>query len=447
MPLPHPSLLDLEQVNAGLASIVAAAPPQLQHFQLDNGLSVYLRENHRTQLAAVQLWYHVGSSHEPAGHSNLSHLLEHLIFEGSSKLAAGEYSRVIARIAGNANASTLADATSYEMSLPASRLPIALEVMADAMNNATFGQTEMARGVKAVKDERRLNYESQPVSQAYDQHSALAHGSSPYSNPAYGSPADLDNITLERLRDWYRSWYRPNNATLVVVGNIDLAMLRQQVERYFSDLPRWPIPDSPTPRHPASLQERSHTVRMPGLHDGLVMSFNVPGIATAPDPTTASTLTLLAEVLGGGFSAMLYSDLVRDKRMLTSVAVTYDVLMRGDTLLTISGYVNTSNATPEQAAEAIYQQVNALRTTLLAEDHLQQAKLRMLARHLFNMDDLNSLTAQIGAVAAAGLPAGVIDQSTSIVLNLDSAQVRQVALTYLGRERLTTTYLRSGAPA
>ncbi|MCY1404650.1 coenzyme PQQ biosynthesis protein PqqF [compost metagenome] len=447
MTLPSPLPLDLDKVSAGLAALASAAPAPLQHFTLENGLSVYLREDHHTSLAAVQLWYHVGSSDEPAGHTNLSHLLEHLIFEGSSKLAAGQYSRVIARIGGKAGASTHRDATSYEITLPASRLPIALEIMADAMNSATFGQPEMDRAVKAVEDERRLRLDSQPDQQARDRHNVLAHGSSPYADPFSGYPEDLGNIKLETLRTWYRTWYQPNNATLVVAGSMDLPTLRQQVTQYFASLPKAPIAGRPVPRHNTLLQARSHTVSLPGLRDGLFMSFNVPGKATAPDTITAPTLELLCELLGEGFGSRLYSDLVRDKRMLTGVKVTYDPLVRGDTLLTISAYVNTTNATPEEAAEAVYRHVEELRSTALPAEQLQRAKLRMLARRLFSRDDLASQAKQIGAAAAAGLPASVIDQETPIIRNLESAKVQQVALDYLGRERLTTTYRRPGAPA
>ena len=153
MPLPSPAPAPLEGVPEALASLAAATPSPLQHFTLENGLSVYLRQQHGTSLAAVQLWYHVGTSHEPAGHTNLSHLLEHLIFEGSSKLAAGDYSRVVARLGGRANASTRLDATAYEISLPVTRLPVALEIMADAMPLATLDSPDLARAAQADRSD------------------------------------------------------------------------------------------------------------------------------------------------------------------------------------------------------------------------------------------------------------------------------------------------------
>lgn len=181
------------QAHTGCASLdvlASAKPAPLHHFRLDNGLSVYLHENHSAPLAAVQLWYHIGASHEPPGHSNLSHLLEHLVFQGSSKLPAGQYSRLIARLGGVANATTHDDATSFEMILPASRLPVALELMADAMKNATLDPAAFEQEVKAVADERRFRVDNSPIQLAFEQHRMLAHGDNAYAMPSFGYSID-----------------------------------------------------------------------------------------------------------------------------------------------------------------------------------------------------------------------------------------------------------------
>ena len=441
------SPLSIEEISAGLASIASAAPSQLQQFTLDNGLSVYLREDHSTPLVAVQLWCHVGNSYEPAGHTNLSHVLEHLVFEGSSKLAAGQYNRVITRLGGYTNATTQADGTAFEMLLPGSRLPIGLEIMADAMSTATFGQAEMVQGVKAVENERRVNFVGNAKEQAYSQHETLAHGDSPYARDGYAFPADLSNIKLETLRAWYNTWYQPSNATLVVVGDVDLPTLQLHVARYFAGLSKAPIAKQPVPRHDTLLEQRKHTVALPGLRHGLYMSFNVPGYATAPDATTAPTLELICEVLGKGASALLYRELVRQKLLISDLRVRYEPLVRGDTLLTISADVNISNATHDQAAEAVYQVIDKLRLTPLSREELDQTKLRMLSRQLFGLDDLDRQAARVGAAAAAGISPSVIDDQARIVSTLDSAGVQKAAAAYLGRERLTITYLQPGAAA
>lgn len=447
MMLLSPALSLADEVSSALASLAGASPAPVQHFTLDNGLSVYFREQKRTTLAAIQLWYNVGTSHEPRGQTSLSHLLEHLIFQGSGKLASGQYGKVISRLAGKNNGYTHLDATSFDIVLPTSRLPIALELMADAMDSASFGRLEREQGVKAVAHERRLKLEGEPLQQVYDDHLALAHGSSPYGAPTFGTAADVDNVDLQTLRQWYRTWYHPNNATLVVVGNLDLPTLRQHVETYFSHKKRALIPDSPDVRHDLDLKERSQTVSLPGVSHGLFMSFNVPSCATAIDPLTSKTLELICEVLAQGPGSRLYAELVRDRAVLTGVAASYEPLVRGDTLLTLSAYVNTFQATPEQAAEAIYQEIEWLHTQEISADNLQRIKLQMLARQLFSLDDIALQAAQIGAAAAAGQSASLIDQHATLIAAIDGAQVQQVARTYLSRDRLTITYLLPGDQA
>ncbi|MEE1887715.1 M16 family metallopeptidase [Pseudomonas carassii] len=442
-----PPLLDDALVSAGLAAIATAPSAELQHFTLDNGLTVYLREDHHTPLAAVQLWYHVGASDEPEGQTNLSHLLEHLIFDGSSKLAKGQYLQVIARLGGKANGTTTDDATAFDIQLPAIRLPIALEIMADAMTTATFGQPEMDLAIKTVEDERRLKIDNAPLQQASHQHLKLAHAGSPYGNPTFGLASDLNNLTLDTLRSWYDQWYAPGNATLVVVGAVDLTTLKQHVARYFADLPVAATTPRPVPRHEIPLKARSQAVSLPMGREGLFMSFNVPSLATAPQATTGPALKLLGELLGKGFSSRLYSRLVRDRNVLKGVVLSYDPLLRGDTLLTISAYVNTDNCTPNDAAEEIYRLVDELRHTPLTQEELDRTKLRLLARYLFNQESITWQARLIGQAAASGLGPSLIDQQANIVRHLDSATVRQVAFDYLSRERLTVTYLQLGDPA
>lgn len=430
-----------------LDALASAKPAPLHHFRLDNGFSVYLHEDHSAPLAAVQLWYHVGSSHEPAGHSNLSHLLEHLIFQGSNKLPAGQYSRLIARLGGVANATTHDDATSFEMSLPATRLPIALEIMADAMQGANLEPAAFRQEVKAVAHERRLKVDNSPIQLAFEQHLRLAHGDNAYGVPSFGYPIDLQEMSLSSVRTWYRTWYQPNNATLVVAGAIDPQALRQQVDTYFAALPPAPLREKSIPRHSAVLAERSQTLVQPTLVDGLFMSFNVPSQATAPSRETALALRLLCQILGTGYSAQLYNHLVRDKRILKRTQLTYDHHVRGDTLLTLSTTTVPQRATAQQAATQVWQLIDTLRTTALPHAVLEGAKLRLLATRLYERDDLAHQATLIGHAAAAGLDPALLDEEPSIIRDLASTTLQRVASEYLSRERLTTTYLQQGVPA
>lgn len=442
-----PPSLDSESgmIAAGLASIAAASPPALQHFTLENGLSVYLREDHGMPLVAAQLWYHVGTRHEPPGHSNLSHLLEHLMFSGSRKLAPGQYSRAVARLGGKANATTRNDATAFDIVLPATRLPIALEMMADAMAHATLGRDAFEREIKAIEDERRLKLDNSWYLQSLDQHHRLAHEGSPYAEPTFGHPVDLNEMQWASVHTWYRTWYVPNNATLVVVGAVDLQSLRQQVKACFAGIPRSALPAPQPLRQPVEWRERSQTLVRPDLRGGLHLSFNVPSQATAQSPQVSCALRLLCEVLGKGFSSRLYGNLVRDRQLLRGLVIDYQHLCHGDTLLTLSA--TTGNATPQEAAQAIREIIEDLRRTPLPDEVLEHAKLRLLARQLYTRDSNAWQAEQIGQAAAIGLDPSLLDREPELLRSLTGSMVRQIASQYLQRERSTATYLLQGAGA
>ncbi|MDR2306236.1 MAG: insulinase family protein [Paucimonas sp.] len=443
---PIPSV-DAKATQDALASITAAIPSKLSHFTLENGLSVYLREDHSTPIVAVQLWYHVGTSHEPPGHTNLSHLLEHLLFEGSSKLPAGQYSRVIALLGGKANATTHDDATAFDILLPANRLPMALEIMADAMSSATLDQAQFEHEIKSIEDERRLKYENSTYFQHLDRHEALAYAGSPYGEPTFGHALDLSEMQWASVHAWYRTWYVPNNATLVVVGATDLPALRRQVEAHFAAIPRGPLPEKATLRFSGEMRERSQVLEDESPQEAVHLSFNVPSQASASSVHTTFALRLLIELLGEGFSSRFYSRLVRDQRLLTYIQISYEHLHRGDTLLTVSALCNKDLATPQQAAQAIWEQIDELRGSPLPEQELESAKLRLLTKQLYNSSKHELQAEGIGQTAAAGLDPMLIDLGAKIIRDLTVTTVQQVAIEYLRRERLTITCIQQGEAA
>ena len=430
--------------QASLASLIPTT--QLHHFTLANGLKVYLQEDHRAPLACVQLWYHVGSSHDPAGHTNLAHVLEHMLFEGSSKLAPGQYSRVLARLGGSANATTLHEATVYEVSLPAARVEVALEIMADAMGNATLDSLAFSKAIAAVKNERRLMIDNNPVLRAFEHHYRLAHGASAYATPLYGDPLDLEYMKLETVRTWYRTWYHPNNATLVVVGDIDPARLQTWAARHFERWHAAALPQVAIPRYATPLQERQETLALSDMQDGLVMSFNVPGLVTATSPATVPALTLAMELLANGSNARLQSALVRNEQVLTAVMSGYKAALHGDTLLSIYARSNPAKATAQQAAERAWAIIETFTQQPPTAAALEQAKRRILSRTLTAHRDRFQYAQAIGHRAILGLPLDQLDSEMRALIELSPQEVNDAAAQFLVKTRLTTTLLSSPAP-
>ncbi len=225
-----------------LASCSLLAEGVVHESYLDNGFKIIVKEDHRAPIVATQVWYKVGSSYEPNGVTGVSHLLEHMMFKGTHAYGPGEFSRIIAANGGDDNAMTSRDFTAYVQTLASDRLEVALELEADRMRNLTLPPGEFTKELEVVKEERRLRTEDKPTALTYEQFNALAYSTLPYANPVVGWMNDLNNMEVSDLGDWYRRWYAPNNATLVVVGDVDPEQVNQLAERYFGVLKPGVIP-------------------------------------------------------------------------------------------------------------------------------------------------------------------------------------------------------------
>jgi zinc protease len=415
-------------------------PPSVQCFTLSNGLRVYLREDHRAPLISAQLWYHVGASHETPGQTGISHLLEHLMFEGSSKLAPGEYSTLMTRIGAEPNAFTTHDATVYPLTLPANRLEIGLEAMADAMASAKLDPAPFGRERNVVIAERRSDIDNYPLARALEQHTILAHGSSRYANPVIGHLADLQQFTEANARAWYQAWYRPNNASLAVAGAIDLGHLRSLVQRHFAAIAAAPLPPTRAPRADIDLARRSQTLRQAGLRSGVLMSFNVPSYCTAASAELTLALSLIPDLLGEGRSARLKRRLIYQTPLLQALSCQYDPLKRGDTLLHVYAFT-ADTTTPEAAAERLLDEIEALGRSAPLPEELERAKARLRARQVFARDDIADQAHAIGQRAAIGLAPALMDHEQQAVEAVSAEQVRQAAALYLTAQRVTITFM------
>lgn len=429
---------------AALSTAAAAdsPAPALQQFTLDNGLQVYLREDRRAPLVVSQLWYHVGSSYEPPGQSGLSHALEHLMFDGSSKLAPGQYSRILARIGARENAFTLDDATVFHQTLPASRLEVALEAMADAMGSALLGQVEFDREIAVVMAERRTHHDNSPAALARERSLAMAYAQSSYRTPTIGYRHDLERMTVNDLRSWHQAWVRPDNAALVIVGDITLEQLRPMVERQFAGLKKGVLPVSRTPRELDPPGERRLVVSLPGLNEALSMHFNTPSLATAESPAQAYALSLIPQLLTEGVSSRLIRTLVREDETLADVSSGYSAYQRGDSLFSLNATPNAARQISlRQAEDAIWRQIDDLRQSPPGAQELQRAKARLVSSVVFERDSRDRQADAIGIFSASGLDPVRLDAEIHEIQQVSAQQVQDAARTFLTRERLTVTYL------
>ncbi|HET9701813.1 MAG TPA: pitrilysin family protein, partial [Burkholderiales bacterium] len=205
----------------GLALVAAPAAANPHVHKLSNGLKVIVKEDHRSPVVVSQIWYRAGAMDEVNGTTGVAHVLEHMMFKGTSKVPSGEFSRIIAAAGGRDNAFTGQDYTAYFQQLEKSRLPVSFELEADRMQNLVLSAEEFAKEINVVMEERRLRTDDQPHALVYEKLRSTAFQVHPYRNPIIGWMTDLESMTVQDTRDWYERWYAPNNAVLVVVGDVD----------------------------------------------------------------------------------------------------------------------------------------------------------------------------------------------------------------------------------
>ena len=411
-------------------------------YQLDNGLKIIVKEDHRAPVVMTQIWYNVGSTDEPLDKGGISHLLEHMMFKGTSKVSSDDYERLIAKFGGTNNAFTSYDYTGYYELFPANRLPLALELEADRMTNLLFDADQFAKEHQVVMEERRQRTDDNPLAKAYESFRLLALPNSPKGESVIGPMSELESITLAELKDWYRTWYAPNNATLVIVGDVEPTEVLAQVKRYFGQLKT-----SELPARPAVTQQgfrgykkvdSEQAVQVPVL----LMGYNVPSLLTvgADNEKQTYALSLAQDVLDGGLSARLESRLIREQGLLATVGTSYDLLDRGDGLFLIQA-TPREGVSLERAQQAIINEIAKVAVDPIAADEISRAKTNTVTGLIYAQDSMAGQARMIGSLQSIGLDDRLL---ASLPAKLDSVSVSDIQAAskkYLVNDNLTVMHV------
>lgn len=413
------------------------APEKHRHtYQLDNGLKIIIQEDHRSPVVISQIWYKVGSNHEPKNLGGISHLLEHMMFKGTNKVSASDFERLIAKFGGSNNAFTSHDYTAYYEIFPANRLSLALELEADRMSNLQLKQSDFDSERLVVMEERRQRTDDNPQAVAYEQFLKIVYPNTPKREPVIGPMAEIENIRLDDLKNWYNTWYAPNNATIVIVGDVNADEAFHQVKKYFGDKVAKPLPKPPILTQTAFRGYQEKTVKLPVNVPSLIMAYNLPTLTTAKNPNTAYSLSLLSEILDGGLSARLEKNLVRDKQILASVGSSYNAFSAGDGLFTIQA-TPRDGITLAQARQAILAEIETIKTKPILDSELERAKTSTVTGLVYSQDSLTGQAQMIGRLNSIGLDERTIYQLPIIFEKIDKKDIQKVAKKYLKHENLT----------
>ena len=421
-------------------SLCAHAETRAHEFELDNGLKLIVKEDHRAPVIVSQVWYKVGSSYEHDGITGISHVLEHMMFKGTQRHAPGEFSRIVAENGGKENAFTSRDYTAYYQRLEKSRLPVSFELEADRMRNLLLQEEEFLKEVKVVMEERRLRTEDKPTSLTYERHNAVAFTNSSYRTPVIGWMEDLESLTLSDLEDWYQRWYAPNNATVVVVGDVDPEEVVALAKRYFGPLK----PSGVAPVKPrGEVRQRGGrrlVVQAPAELPYLLIGYKVPVLLTAEEQWEPYALEVLAGILDGGDSARLTRTLVRGQQIAASAGAGYNLYDRQERLLLLDG-TPTASHTVDELEQALVEQVNLLRKELVDSKELERVKAQVVASAVYELDSIMAQAMTIGKLETVGLDWSVDRKYVERIQAISAEQIRKVAQKYLVDERMTIAVL------
>ncbi|MGZ8249512.1 M16 family metallopeptidase [Methylomagnum sp.] len=419
---------------------VHAAEPLVHEFQLDNGLKLIVQEDHRAPAVVSQVWYKVGASHEYGGITGISHMLEHMMFKGTDKHPPGEFSRIIAANGGRENAFTAQDYTAYFQSLEKGRLPVSFELEADRMRNLKLLEPEFAKEHQVVLEERRLRTDDQPRSKMQEHFDSVAYSNSPYKNPVIGWPDDVAGLTLADLKEWYALWYAPNNATVVVVGDVKPDEVYALAKKYFAKLKPSELPEIKPQGEVEQLGIRRLTVKLPAKLPFLVMGYKTPSLKTAPDERDAYALEVAAGILDGGNSARLSSRLVRGQQIASAAGAGYDLNSRLSSLFTLEATPVEGKSLAE-LEKSLSDEIRRLRDEPISAEELQRVKAQVLASHVYQLDSMFYQAMQLGAAETVGLGWHTVQEYVDKVNAVTAEQVQKVANKYLVDDRLTVAHL------
>ncbi len=415
---------------------------EVHEFTLDNGLKLIVKEDHRAPVVVSQVWYKVGASYEQEGKTGLSHMLEHMMFKGTKKHPPGEFSRIMSVNGASENAFTGTDYTAYFQTIEKSRLYLSFELEADRMRNLVLTKKEFIKERQVVAEERRTRTQDRPTSLSYEYFMATAYQTSPYHNPVIGWMNDIQNYTVADLQAWYKRWYAPNNASLVVVGDVEPQAVLALAKQYFGPLkPSKIIPPNQRPEV-KQLGIKRITVKLPAKLPYLIMGYKTPVLKnlTPENQWQAYALEVLANILDGGDSARLSKHLIRGQQIATSVGVGYDQFSRLTELFTLSG-IPTKDHSVIELETALRKQIKQLQTMRVDTAELERVKTQIRASKVYELDSIFYQGMKIGLLETVGLDWQLFDSYLDNIKAVTAEQVQAVARKYLIDEHLTIAVL------
>ena len=422
-----------------LTAPLAALANPFEH-QLANGLRIIVKEDHRAPTAAHMVWYRAGSVDETNGTTGIAHVLEHMMFKGTPSAGPGEFNRRVAAAGGRDNAFTSRDYTAYFQQIPKQKLEEMMQLEADRMRHLNLDAKEFAQEIKVVMEERRLRTDDQPQAMLFEQMSGVAFQSHPYRVPIIGWMNDLENMTVQDARDWYERWYVPNNAYVVIVGDVDHLQVFKLAEKYYGQLKPRALPARKPQDEPVQTGIRRLTVKAPAELPVVLMSYKVPVIRDVEKDVDPYALEMLSAILDGHEAARFSKHLIREQRLAVAAGVGYDTTSRGPGMFYLQGSPSEGKTRAELEA-GFRAELARIQQDGVADDELARAKAQLVAGQIYKLDSMFAQAMEIGQMEAVGFSHKLDRRMIEKLQAVTAEQVQAVARKYFRDDQLTVAEL------
>ncbi|SLN60733.1 Protease 3 precursor [Roseivivax jejudonensis] len=428
-------------ILTGPATAQEAIEEQVTTFTLDNGMEVVVIENHRAPVVTHMVWYRAGAADETPGTSGVAHYLEHLLFKGTETLEPGEFSRVVARNGGSDNAFTSYDYTAYFQRVAADRLDRMMEMEADRMVNLQLTEEDADTERSVILEERNQRVENSPGALFNEQTSAALYLNHPYNTPVIGWRHEMEELDEVKARDFYETYYAPNNAILVVAGDVTPDEVRTMAERHYGAIPaNESLPERTRPQEPPQRAERRLSMADPRVSQPYMVRTYLAPERDPGDQERAAALVILAEILGGGQTSVLTRTLQFERPAAVYTSAFYDGTSVDDTSFGIA-------AVPAEGVSlaALEADLNRVLENFMSEgidpEQLERIKFRLRAQQIYALDNSDGLARRYGAALATGLTVEDVQDWPDVLQAVTEEDIMQAARELFVSDRSVTGYL------
>jgi len=419
-----------------LQSFIEIKPLDIKEKTLKNGLKVYVIEEHSSPVVSVQVWYKVGSKNEVVGITGSAHLLEHMMFRGTKEIK--DFSQIIDELGGMDNAFTSFDETAYWCEIPSSAVEKVLYMEADRMRNITFDGFDEERNV--VIEERRWRTENDQRGALWEALFSTIFWAHPYGNPVIGWRSDLENVNLEKIKQFYETYYAPNNAYLIVVGDVKAEEVFKIAENYFGKYESKEIPKFYT-TEPKQRGPRRTEIKKEGFATYIAVAYRVPKASSEYSPA----VSLLADILGGGKTSKLYKSIVYEKQLASSISAFYYGL-KDEGLLIIFATLQQGKDINE-LEKAINEEIENLRKNKVSEEELIRAKNNQLADLIYSRESVVRLGFQLGEALINTDNPNYINEYPKLIQKVSKQDIEKIINEYINDDNKTTVIVHPIPPS